>query len=385
MTGAVFVLAINMAIATTMAIAFFAVGYFDTNNRASNWLGVAFMLATLSFAGEYVLHAGLSDVGARMFIALTMLGCLLVIAHALARRYDAPLSALGLGMIFLASSVLYLLILGLPREDVWRQVLYQAPYGLVSLMGVVIVLRSPRRALLDRALALVLVLVALSFAAKPVVAHFTGGVGAVPQDYAVTLYALVSQSSGGVAALLLAMICLAMVLTDAAASLVRKSERDPVTGLLNLNGFEQHGSRLVAASLATQDELALVLFSFEGPPPNDYQPGAALGAGLAGIFGPDALIARMSGFYFAAALPGTNLFSARRQAEILRARLAAGTLPIPASARAAIGIAEREAGDSLSDLLVRGQWAHKEARDAGGDCVRLAARAAFVPKRNAGK
>lgn len=382
MTGAVFVIAINMVIATTMAAAFFAVGHFDANNRAAKWLGVAFVLAMLSFAGEYVLHTGLSDAGARLFIALAMLGCFLAIAHALARRYEAPLSPLGLGMIFLASSILYLLILELPREDMWRQVLYQTPYGLVSLMGAIMVSRSQRREPIDRVLFVMLVLVALSFAAKPVVAHFSGGVGAVGRDYATTLYALISQSSGAVVTLLLAMVCLAMVVSDAARSLVRKSERDPLTGLLNQNGFEQHGSRLVAVNPGAQNDLALVLFSFDGPHARDDQSSPALSAALSDIFGPGALVARMSGPYFAALLPGTNLFAARRHAEILRSRLAEGVLPIAAPVMAAIGIAEREPGDSLLDLLVRGQWAHREALDAGGDCVRLAARAAFVPARS---
>lgn len=382
MTGAVFVIAINMVIATTMAAAFFAVGYFDANNRAAKWLGVAFMLAMLSFAGEYVLHTGLSDAGARLFIALAMLGCFLAIAHGLAQRYEAPLSPLGLGMIFLASSILYLLILELPREDIWRQVLYQTPYGLVSLMGAIMVLRSQRREVIDRVLFVVLLLVTLNFATKPVVAHFSGGVGAVGQDYATTLYALISQSSSAVVTLLLSMVCLAIVVSDAALSLVRKSERDPLTGLLNQNGFEQHGSRLVAVAPGSQNDLALVLFSFDGPHAHEDQPGPALGTALSAIFGPDALIARMSGLHFAVVLPGTNLFSARRHVEILRSRLAEGVLPIPAPVTAAIGIAEREVGDSLLDLLVRGQWAHREALDAGGDCVRLAARAAFVPARS---
>jgi GGDEF domain-containing protein len=380
MTGAVFVLAINMSIATTMAIAFFAVGYLDTRNRAANWFGVAFMLAALSFAGEYVLHAGLSDAGARLFIALTMLGCLLAIGRGLARRYELDFPPLGFAAIFLAAALLYFLILDLPRADVTRQILYQAPYFLATLLGVLLVLRARRRGVLDFILLVVLILIALSFASKPLIAYFTGGVGAVPQDYATTLYALISQTSGAVAALLLAMACLALVISDAANSLVRTAQRDAATGLLNLAGFEAHGTRLIAeVPRDTGHSVAMALISLE--PPTGVADGdmlsRRLGDALIGIFGPEAQIARIAGLSFAVTMPQTNLFGARRQAEMLRTRLAARTLPVPPDSSAAIGIAEHEPGDSLSDIMGRAQWALDEARRSGGNCVRLAARSAL--------
>lgn len=387
MTGAVFVLAINMAIAMTMAIAFFAIGYVDTRNHMANWLGLAFVFATLSFAGEYVLHAGLSDAGARLFIALTLLGCLLIIGHALARRYEAELPVVGLVAIFLASTLLYVLILDLPRADPARQILYQAPYFLVTLLGVFIVLRSKKRHFLDRLLAAMLALAALTFAAKPIIAHFAGGVGEAPQDYAATLYAAISMSGSGIAALLVAMTCLALAISDTTARLVKSAERDAATGLLNQNGFEQHGARLVAAlPHDAGHEIALALIAIEpaqgAPAPG--LPGRPFADALHGVFGPDALIARISETNFAVLMPQTNLFGARRQAEMLRARLAAGTIHLPMPAGTSIGLAEHEPGDSLSDMVFRAQWALDEARRAGGNAIRLAARSALATGYGAG-
>lgn len=381
MTGAVFGLAINMAVAITMAIAFFAWGHVDIHNRAANWFGVAFLFAALSFAGEYVLHAALSDAGARMFIALTMVGCLLTIGHGLALRYDVSIPPLALVAGFIASCALYMIILDMPRGDFTRQLLYQTPYALFSLLGIFIVLRSSRRKLIDHLMIVVLAFAALSFAIKPFIAMWTGGVGELPKDYATTLYAAISMLTGGIAGLLIAMTCLALVISDSAAVLILKAERDSATGLLNQSGFEHHGMRLLANHKEEAEHpVTLVLASIELDADGLDQEmlGSPLADALMGIFGPEALIARISGLNFAILLPETNLLSARRQAEILRVRVAAKTIPLPAPADISIGIAEHEAGHSLSDMLIRGQWALKESRRAGGNCVRLAARSALA-------
>lgn len=381
MTGAIFVLAINMAIAMTMAIAFFAVGYIDTRNRSANWLGLAFLFAAFSFSGEYVLHAGLSDAGARIFIALTLLCCLLIIAFALARRYEADVPTKGFAIAFVAATILYLVILDRPRADPLRQFLYQTPYFLVTLFGVVIVLRAKNRRFIDNLLAATLALTALSFAAKPVIAHFSGGVGETPQDYATTLYAAISMSASGITALLFAMTSLAMVLIDTSTRLVRSAERDAATGLLNESGFEQHGARHIA-TLPPDQGHALVLTLVAIEPmlggPTSAAPGRPLADALSGIFGPDALISRISGMQFAVLMPETNLFGARRLAELLRARLAAGTLPLAIPSVASVGLAEYEPGDSLPDMVFRAQWALDEARRSGGNTIRLAARSTLT-------
>jgi GGDEF domain-containing protein len=380
MTGAIFGLAFNTAMAVVMAIAFFALGHFDSRNRASNWFGVAFLLAALSFSGEYVLFGGWADASARLFIALTMLGCFVTLGYGLSKRYAVHLPALVLMAIFIAFTGLYLLILNMPRGDFIRQALYQAPYALLSLMGIAIIMRSGRRHMLDMLMIAVLAFAALTFVAKPMIAVWSGGIGEVPQDYVTTLYAAISMLSGGIAGLLIAMVCLALVVSDSAAVLIRKAERDEATGLLNQSGFEHHGIRLLSALNRDSCDTALILAAIDLPADTKVEEalGVPLGDAMRGIFGPDALIARISGLSFAILLPQTNLMGARRAAEVLRVRMAAGTIPLPSPAEVSIGIAEREPGHSLSDMLIRAQWALDEARRTGGNCVRLAARSAVA-------
>ena len=190
------------------------------------------------------------------------------------------------------------------------------------------------------------------------------------------------MSGSGIAALLVAMTCLALVISDTTARLVKSAERDAATGLLNQNGFEQHGARLVAAlPHDAGHEIALALIAIG---PVRGVPGRPFADALHGVFGPDALIARISETNFAVLMPQTNLFGARRQAEMLRARLAAGTIHLSMPARTSIGLAEHEPGDSLSDMAFRAQWALDEARRAGGNAIRRAARSALATGYGAG-
>lgn len=373
MSGAIFVLAINVSIAAIMAAAFFGLGRFDPRNRTARWFALAFALSTLSSIGEMMLAAGIAVSFTRMLIAMSMLGTFLLVGRGLALRYRIDLPWSGLAAILVASLVLYLLILEQPREDLTRQVLYQLPYALLSLLGASIVWRSGQRRPLDIALLALLVAMAVHFMAKPWIAILTGGVGGRAEDYMTTLYALISQASGGVLALGFAMLLLAISVADSMLAIVKHTERDTETGLLNQRGFEDHATRLL--SHKPEGDMALVLFSLEAA--SDLPAFSAIPTGFATtletVFGPDALVARLGGLTFSALVPDANLFAARGQAETLLARLAAAE---PPAAPPSIGVTEREAGDSLSELIARAQWAREEARRAGGNCVRLAARAA---------
>lgn len=374
MNSALFVLAINMSISVIMAAAFVGLGRFDRRNVTARWFALAFALSTLSSVGEMILQAGIAVSLSRMLIALSMLGTFILIGRGLALRYRVELPWTGLLAIFIASLLLYLLILEQPREDLTRQLLYQLPYALLSLLGAYVVWRGKQRRPLDIALAILLITMAVHFATKPLIANLIGGVGGRAEDYMTTLYGLFSQATGGVLALGFAMLLLAISITDSMAAIIKHTERDTETGLLNPRGFEDHATRLLAQK--SGGDMALVLFSLDAA--NPAPAFSAIPTGFAGmletLFGTDALIARLGGLQFAVLLPDANLFAARAQAETLIGRLAATE---PPAAPPSIGITEREPGDSLPELIARSQWACQEARRAGGNCVRLAARAAL--------
>jgi GGDEF domain-containing protein len=377
MSGANLVFWVIVALCAIKSAAFLALARFDPINRPALWFAGAFAAAGLSYLGEIVLAAGFAPGPTRMVIALAMALMFVLLAYGLARRYRVEMPA-GSGLaIIAASAMLYYLILDLPRADFTRQMLYQIPYALLSLLALSVIARARGKVWTDWVFIVLFGFLSLHFLAKPFLAQWTGGVGAEPTGYAGTIYAGISSASGAILLLILATSGLALMVSDTARRLVRRAERDPETGLLNRAGFTAHAGRRVLALAQTERpdgdrlDMALTVIAMDRPARSRDRPVAALAALIAETAPKDALVGRMADFEFAILAPGCNLFAARHTAEILR-RKARERLGETAPGLT-LGITEREPGDAYPDLLARGLWALDEAARAGGNCVRLAA------------
>lgn len=377
MNGTLFIFSINVTLALVMAASFIAIARFDPRNVAARWMALAFGFGGLSIAAEFAITAGILVTFVHMVVALSFLAGMLAVVVALSHHYRTARNWTALGTIFAASALLYALTLAMDRNDLVRQILYQLPYALVSLLALAHVWRSARRGALDWLLMGLFTAGALVFAGKALLANMIGGVGDRASDYANTVYALISQSSGAVLVLMMGMTLLVMLGWESAGRLARQAERDPITGFLNRNGFLTHGDTLLR-QLDADDSAALILCALDGQSENDTRD-ADIRA-LVTLFETttDARIARIGPTHFALLIPRTNLLGARQKADALRRRIAARDGGTPARfPTASFGVTERERGDALSDMILRADWALEEARLAGGNCVRLSARAAL--------
>lgn len=373
MSGALFVLAIMLSVSVTMATAFLAIALFDTRNVPARWFALAFAVGALSAVGEYFISAGILVGFSRMVAALAMLAALLIVTYGLMLRAGLEREWIGLATIFAASSILYYLILDLPREDFLRQMLYQLPYALVSVLALSAAWRIQQRKPLDWVLIGLLTFTSVHFLFKPYLAEVVGGVGQAAEDYISTAYALISQTTGSILSLSVGVVLLLLIASDSALRFIRRAERDTETGFFNARGFADRVARHLQGR--EQKDMTMILFSAE---PTNRKPSTAQMAAVVRAIETNALagqdLGRMSEFDFALFDPEANLFAARRQAEILLKALVypgrQGGAPLVVS----VGITECEPGDGVSDMLTRAQWALEEARRSGGNCVRLAAR-----------
>lgn len=382
MSGATLIFWIIVALCALESALFFALARFDSLNRAAPWFAGAFAAAALSFAGEIVLTTGFAPGLTRMVIALAMVGMFVLLAYGLARRYRVDMPAGGGLAITAASALLYYLILDLPRADFTRQLLYQLPYALLSLLSLSVIARARTKQWFDWLFLALFGLLAIHFLAKPFLAARIGGVGTHPTDFAGTLYAGLTSALGAILLLMLATFGLALMLRDTAGRLVRHAERDPETGLLNRTGFTAHAERSFlalaeaeAAEAGERPELALTLVAMDPPAPTRPArlPVGEFAALIADFAPRNGLVGRMADLEFAILAPGHNLFAARRAAEDFRKAATENFSAVTLS----VGITEREPGEVYSDLLARGLWALNEAERAGGNCLRLAARSEF--------
>ncbi|TPM30134.1 GGDEF domain-containing protein [Mesorhizobium sp. B2-3-4] len=383
MSGANFILLINLAVAGLLAASFMAVSFQDVGRAPARWLASGYVLGMVYSAIEFSIPA-FSDARLPVVAAFAVfLGATIAFNGGLARKYGVAPPWTPMLAFLAAATVAVYVVQDLPRQSLTRMMAYQLPYAAMQFVGLGIVWSSRQsRGRLDLILMMVLAASGLQFASKPFIAHALGGWGANPQAYLQSSYALVSQSLGTVFALALALLVLAILVRDVLADVTSKSQVDTLSGLLNRGGFTRHAELAVNGATRLAMPVALVIADLDHFKTVNDSFGHASGdrviEAFAGLLRDAAeghhVVGRIGGEEFAVILTGANLAAARLFAE--GARNAFGALPIdglPANSRctSSFGIAELHAGEGFPDLMRRADEALYLAKNAGRDCVRV--------------
>ncbi|MER9104758.1 GGDEF domain-containing protein [Mesorhizobium sp. M0848] len=385
MSGANFILLINLSVAGLLAASFMAVTFHDVGRAPARWLAFGYLLGMAYSAIEFSIPA-FSDARLPVVAAFAVfLGATIAFNGGLARKYGVAPPWKPMLFFLLATTIAVYFVQDLPRQSLIRIMAYQLPYAVMQFVGLAIVWSSRQKlARLDRILMAVLAASGLQFASKPFIAHALGGWGANPQAYLQSNYALVSQSLGTVFALALALLMLAILVRDVLAEVTSKSETDTLSRLLNRGGFTRHAELAVLGAMRQGVPVALVIADLDHFKSVNDSFGHASGDRVIEIFAgflreaaaAHHVAGRIGGEEFAIILPGTNLAAARLFAEGTRS--AFGGLPIdglPADNRctASFGVAELHPSEDFADLMRRADQALYQAKNAGRDCVRVSA------------
>jgi diguanylate cyclase (GGDEF)-like protein len=385
MSGANFILLINLSVAGLLAASFMAVAFHDVGRAAARRLAFGYLLGMAYFAIEFSIPA--FDNARPVVVAAfaVFLGATIAFNGGLAHKYGVAPPWLPMLFFLFVTTVAVYFVQDLPRQSLARMMAYQLPYAVMQFFGLAIVWSSRQRlARLDRILMAVLAASGLQFASKPFIAHALGGWGANPQAYLQSSYALVSQSLGTVFGLALALLILAILVRDVLAEATSKSETDTLSRLLNRGGFTRHAELAVLGALRQGMPVTLVIADLDHFKSVNDSFGHASGDRVietfAGFLREAAashhVAGRIGGEEFAIILPGTNLAAARLFAEGTRS--AFGSLPIdglPVDNRctASFGVAELHPSEDFADLMRRADQALYQAKNAGRDCVRVSA------------
>ncbi|MES0200264.1 GGDEF domain-containing protein [Mesorhizobium sp. M0011] len=385
MSGANFILLINLSVAGLLAASFMAVAFHDVGRAPARWLAFGYLLGMAYSAIEFSIPA-FADARLPVVAAFAVfLGATIAFNGGLARKYGVAAPWKPMLFFLLATTIAVYFVQDLPRQSLIRIMAYQLPYAVMQFVGLAIVWSSRQKlARLDRILMAVLAASGLQFASKPFIAHALGGWGANPQAYLQSNYALVSQSLGTVFALALALLMLAILVRDVLAEVTSKSETDTLSRLLNRGGFTRHAELAVLGAMRQGVPVALVIADLDHFKSVNDSFGHASGDRVIEIFAgflreaaaAHHVAGRIGGEEFAIILPGTNLAAARLFAEGTRS--AFGGLPIdglPADNRctASFGVAELHPSEDFADLMRRADQALYQAKNAGRDCVRVSA------------
>lgn len=382
MSGAAFILAINLTVSGLLALGFLLIAGYDRSYVSARWIALAYALAVAYFVLEFLIKASLGPAVDTIAYA-SFLAVLAAFAVGLARKYETPPPWIAIGVIFAVSVAINIYAQGLPRQTFLRNILWQSPYAVMQVLSVVAVFRSRNRSRLDNTLGIFLALCALQFLTKPWIAAYTGGNGATPSAYLDTTYAMFSQSLGAVFGFSVALLTVAVYVRSMLSDAVTRSETDPLSGLLNRRGFEDRAEALMASMWRARVPVSLVICDLDHFKSVNDTFGHAMGdrviVAFAGVLrdvsSGNHTVGRIGGEEFALVMSGANLQTARLVAEGTRVAFSgAKMMDLPDGRRltASFGVAEMQPGESYVDLLRRADIALYEAKNAGRDCVKLA-------------
>lgn len=384
MSGASFILAINLSVAGLFAAAFLVVAVYDLARVSARWFAASFAFGMLNFLLEFVVAAAAPSIVLRVAAYMAFVGALAAFTCGIAHLHDRHPPWKVIVAIALGALLLRLAIDDTARESFTRLMLYQAPYFLLQALGASIAWRWPRPGLAGKALAGLLSLSALHYLAKPFAAIWSGGAGQGSESYLATDYAMISQTSGTVLGVAVALMLLAILVRDVMADFTRQSMTDKLSGLPNRRGFEAYLDECMSRAADTGLPVSLVVGDLDRFKAVNDTYGHAAGDRVIVAFSRllrDCITdprsaSRVGGEEFAILLPGSDLRTARLFAENVRSAFAIHEIEdMPQKTRftASFGVAQLTSGEAAFEFQERADAALYAAKRNGRDRVEVAA------------
>ncbi|USA38504.1 GGDEF domain-containing protein [Pelagerythrobacter marinus] len=379
---AAYILGINMVIAGIFAIAFGVVATMNRNASGARWLSAGYATGIFTVLLEFAIpwQANALPVAVAIFLVylLTLTFCVIGVA----RHYAVTSHAKYLGAIWLVSLLALPVTFTLPYGTLERGFLYQLPYFAMQVLGCFVIVRSGRREPLDLLLIALSLLAAFTYLSKPMIG-WAVGMASASQGYMASTYAAISQMLGAITLVSLALVLLLVMMRDATAEMVARSETDVLSGILNRRGFDAHAEKALAAAREQAESVTLVAADIDHFKTVNDTYGHAIGDAVIARFaqllktaaGEGAVVGRLGGEEFAVLLAGSNLAEGRRFAESVRERFCAAPLAelgIDRTITASFGVAQLTLADNLFDLARRADSALYRAKRSGRNQVSLA-------------
>ena len=223
-----------------------------------------------------------------------------------------------------------------------------------------------------------------------VLIHLGGVVLAVGEQFGFVqdrrFYAALYMIAVGPTSAAIALAALMLIAYDYAAELRRLLHTDPLTGILNRQGFDTVAAQAFGRARPRRMALALADIDYFKQVNDRYGHGAgdaalaSVAERLATALGRDGTVGRIGGEEFAILLPGLDGAAALARVELLRQRLrpVGSDDPVPA-ATVSFGVAERVPGETLTELMERADAALYQSKREGRDRCTLAPAAPETP------
>ncbi|MFG1325060.1 GGDEF domain-containing protein [Xanthobacter variabilis] len=370
----------NLAVALLFAASYVTIALLNPGYRAPVWFAASYGVGVLTPVAQLGLAYSGWTTPFVILVFLTFAIALVLMVPALAFFYRRrPPWRLVAGLVVYALLLLPLQAM-LPHPSFARELAYQSPFFMAMAACVWVILHdSPRRAG-DLVLAGSFALLALHFPIKAMIAAQIG-TGARPTDYIGTTYALISQVSSGILLVATGLLLLIKALQAVILEKQADAETDPLSGLINRRGFDQHAERLLERAAASAWPVSLLLLDLDHFKAVNDVHGHAVGDAAIRAFGAmlkrsapqSAVVARIGGEEFVVLLDRTGLEGACLQAEALRVATATCAEEGIPALTVSIGVAEVGPGYDLRSTFRHADAALYAAKDGGRNQVCRAA------------
>ena len=377
MQGAAFALLVNIAVAGMFAASFAIVALSNTSRRAALWFTASYAVGMLTPLSEFLLPFAPwpKVLAAASYVSFSAALVLMTVALAAFYRQPIPWSLAGGLLAF--SLAMRTLIWDGQRNWLPYELAYQAPFALATASSCWIMLRVAKGRFLESTLAALFGVISVHFIAKAFLATIFGS-GQTAEQYRMSLYALISQAGTGILLIATGLLVLLVVVQSVITDVQAVADTDPLSGLTNRRGFDQHSARILAESARTGQPVAVVQLDLDLFKQINDTYGHAVGDEVIRRFGrllkrsvPEtALVGRMGGEEFAILFERTTPEGARLNAEAIRIAVAhfADDLP-PISISA--GVTRVCPDETFSEAMRRADRALYQAKSTGRNRVCL--------------
>ncbi|OYX64267.1 MAG: hypothetical protein B7Y88_11300 [Sphingomonadales bacterium 32-64-17] len=366
----------NMLVAVMFIGAFLVTAHTYPMVRRARWFALAFAFGVLDPLANLCIWLG-GNVAVMQTVGFVgFLTALVTMALALSHYHRrSPMWACA-AAILVGGCIWRIATIDAPRGAIWYQLSFQSWFALGSVLCAVALRRHAPPSLLNRCLVSVFIVTALHFWAKAAFA-FALGTGATEEDFAGTIYAVISQASSGLLMIAAGLLVIASFLHSVVRATQTEALSDPLTGLPNRRALDRWLD--VAQGDVMQHPLSVAIIDVDHFKRFNDRFGHAVGdevlrevaACLERNRPPAGRAARLGGEEFVLLLR-MDRRTASVVCENMRLAIAQLTYKDTDPITVSIGMATLEMGESTSELLRRADRALYRAKAAGRDRCAIA-------------
>lgn len=380
---------LNPGIAMVLSGAFLVLWLYKREQLHLAALAVAYVCSAIGFLLQYFeLPVGFEATKLLSQLSFTFAVC--GAGGAIIARYGLQVPWFGIGVPALAGYGAFSWFLLVQPDLVWRILAANFAFGGISLVVGCELRKVARTGLIEKFLVALTLLVAANFILRTLLIVAMHGRFVSEADFQTSTYWTTSLLSHALLSLILALTLLTAAALDTMTALRTDSLTDPLSGLLNRRGFEEHAALLLDRSAEVNLPVALVLADLDHfKLINDihgHEAGDRVIVDFAGRLrqaaGGRGVAGRLGGEEFAVLLPLSDLGTARLFAEAVRTMFSTGAidgLPPGTKVTASFGVAARTGVEPLAPLLRRADDALYKAKQSGRDSVRLSYERSVAP------